>query len=717
MRSDTGFFVESQEVVVTDMKQVDALRDTGDEVRSVGVTNMNQHSSRSHTIFRLIVEGQPKGAGTASVAHLNLVDLAGSERVGDTGAEGVRLKEAININKSLSTLSQIVRMLSEEAQGKKRGHLPFRDSKLTQILQPALGGNSKTAFICTVCLAQQFMEECKRTLAFAQSAKSVQNKVMVNEVVNEKALLVEYKAEIKKLKAELQTAKKTAAKAGAAAADAGASAADKAKLEKAQAALSTEKNARKRAEAQQEELQAKIEFMESMVIGGAAVGGEAAADAALSPRFAAFSQHQGTEPFLLKIAALEARQATYEERLDKKLQQERSDHAKALAELQGQLLAAGSSTAEGVAAELAATRAAADKARKRQAALLERCGKGNPVAAADVIALVNETNERLVLMETQVQQQTQAAALGVATAEARSQAFSKTLDVRLEQIAAELSEVATTSGGGGDGGGGGGGGDSGFGDEAAKKMYTLVKEVERGLETRINGIEEAAWDESMKVEDKLEELQASIPAAAAAAAASSGGGGGGGGGGSSTARDDAQDMAAEDMDLRITHLEGLVGNFEAERQQGTFDVVKSVEENLYLIEATMEDRTNELERIVYSSIGGPAWGDIPPLVDEVDDFLASTNLKALSTGRAGGGAARLSEATPPASGRAAVAAAAGAVVRQEPSQPPPQFMKGRPGAAAAASSPAAAAGGGIAERRRSIQMTAGSLAVRCIHTT
>ncbi len=415
-------------MVVTDAKQVDALRDTGDEVRSVGVTNMNAHSSRSHTIFRIIVEAQPKGAGTASVAHLNLVDLAGSERVGDTGAEGVRLKEAININKSLSTLSQIVRMLSEEAQGKKRGHLPFRDSKLTQILQPALGGNSKTAFICTVCLAQQFVEECKRTLAFAQSAKSVQNKVMLNEVVNEKALLVEYKAEIKKLKAELKAAKHAAGKAQVA--DTGTSAEDKARLEKAQAALSSEKSARKRAEAQQEELQAKIAFMESMVIGGAAEG-EAAADAALSPRVAAFSRHQATEPFLMKIGALEARQAAYEAQLDKKLQQERSDHAKALADLQSQLLVAGSSTAENVASELAATRAAADSARKRQSALLERCGKGSEIAAADVIALVSETNERLVLMETQLQQQTQAAALSVATAEARSQAFSKTLDMRL----------------------------------------------------------------------------------------------------------------------------------------------------------------------------------------------------------------------------------------------------------------------------------------------
>ena len=538
VHSDSGFYVDSQEVVVTDAAQVDALRDTGDEVRSVGVTNMNAHSSRSHTIFRIIVEGQPKAGGMTSVAHLNLVDLAGSERVGDTGAEGVRLKEAININKSLSTLSQIVRMLSEEAQGKKRGHLPFRDSKLTQILQPALGGNSKTAFICTVCLAQQFVEECKRTLAFAQSAKSVQNQVMVNEVVNEKALLVEYKAEIKRLQAELEVAKRVPARAT----DTSTSAEDQAKLDKAQAALSTEKTARKRAEAHQEELRAKIAFMESMVIGGTA-DGQAAADAALAPRVAAFSRHQATEPFLMKISALEARQTAYEAQLDKKLQQERSDHAKALADLQRQLLAAGSSTAEDVAAELTVTRAAAEKARERQAALLERCGKGSQVAAADVIALVSETNERLVLMETQLQQQAQAAALSVATAEARSQAFSKTLDMRLEQMAAEASAP-------GGGQAAGGKADRDADDDAAKKMYTLVKEVERGLEARLNSVEEAAWDESMKIEEKFEELHAAI----ALSRSSSPGGGVG------AERDEAQDRAAEDMDLRITHLEGAAQN-------------------------------------------------------------------------------------------------------------------------------------------------------------
>ena len=115
-------------------------------------------------------------------------------------------------------------------------------------------------------------------------------------------------------------------------------------------------------------------------------------------------------------------------------------------------------------------------------------------------------------------------------------------------MAAELSDESAP----GAGRAGGGTADRDVDDDAAKKMYTLVKEVERGLEARLNSVEEAAWDESMKIEEKFEELQASIAVAAAAAVSRSSSAGGGGG----TARDEAQDRAAEDMDLRITHLEG-----------------------------------------------------------------------------------------------------------------------------------------------------------------
>ena len=163
--SERGFFVECQEVTVTSPAQVMSLLESGNSVRQVGVTNMNDRSSRSHTIFRIIVESTKKaaeGAGEFRESYLNLVDLAGSERVADTGATGARLKEAININKSLSTLSHIVSLLAERTSSKGiRSHLPYRDSKLTQILQPALGGNNKTAFICNVCLAWRFFEEVR----------------------------------------------------------------------------------------------------------------------------------------------------------------------------------------------------------------------------------------------------------------------------------------------------------------------------------------------------------------------------------------------------------------------------------------------------------------------------------------------------------------------------------------------------------------------------
>ena len=108
-----------------------------------------------------------------------MVDLAGSERVGHTGAEGIRLKEGGHINKSLLALGTVIGKLSE---GGDKGHIPFRDSKLTRILQPALGGNSKTAIICTMTPAIGYMDESLSTLKFASRAKTITNKPEMNEV-------------------------------------------------------------------------------------------------------------------------------------------------------------------------------------------------------------------------------------------------------------------------------------------------------------------------------------------------------------------------------------------------------------------------------------------------------------------------------------------------------------------------------------------------------
>ena len=210
-----GFYVECQEVVVTNEDQIYAMLDAGNELRTVGATDMNAQSSRSHAIFRMVVESTVKKGveqvGTAEdnafrQSYLNLVDLAGSERTKDTGASGQRLKEAGTINLSLSCLSNIIRALAEKGKSKKKVHLPFRDSKLTQILQPSLGGNSRTAFICTVTLAARFFEDTKSTLAFADRAKKVTNAPKKNIVMDQKAMLTEAQDEIEQLKTALKMA-------------------------------------------------------------------------------------------------------------------------------------------------------------------------------------------------------------------------------------------------------------------------------------------------------------------------------------------------------------------------------------------------------------------------------------------------------------------------------------------------------------------------------
>uniref|UniRef100_A0A453LE25 Kinesin motor domain-containing protein n=1 Tax=Aegilops tauschii subsp. strangulata TaxID=200361 RepID=A0A453LE25_AEGTS len=119
--------------------------------RQIGETALNETSSRSHQILRLTVESSAKqflGKGNSSTlqACVNFVDLAGSERASQTAASGMRLKEGSHINKSLLTLGKVIRQLS----GGRNGHIPYRDSKLTRILQSSLGGNARTAIICTM---------------------------------------------------------------------------------------------------------------------------------------------------------------------------------------------------------------------------------------------------------------------------------------------------------------------------------------------------------------------------------------------------------------------------------------------------------------------------------------------------------------------------------------------------------------------------------------
>ncbi|KAH0909819.1 hypothetical protein HID58_033140 [Brassica napus] len=207
---ERGVFVAGlKEEIVSDAEQILKLLDSGEVNRHFGETNMNVHSSRSHTIFRMVIESRGKENSSTDairVSVLNLVDLAGSERIAKTGAGGVRLTEGKYINKSLMILGNVINKLSESS--KLRAHIPYRDSKLTRILQPALGGNAKTCIICTIAPEEHHIEESKGTLQFASRAKRITNCAQINEVslvsmlqiLTDAALLKRQKLEIEELR-------------------------------------------------------------------------------------------------------------------------------------------------------------------------------------------------------------------------------------------------------------------------------------------------------------------------------------------------------------------------------------------------------------------------------------------------------------------------------------------------------------------------------------
>ena len=188
-----------KEETVTTLEEVMSLVELGDTQRHVGETKMNARSSRSHAIFRMAVESRSASSSGVRMSALNLVDLAGSERISKTGAEGQRKKEGAAINKSLLTLGTVISKLSEGA-----SHVPYRDSKLTRILQSSLGGNAKTAMICAITPAMEHVDESHCSLAFACRAKTIVNNASVNEVLSDSALLRKQAKEIEELKTRLQ---------------------------------------------------------------------------------------------------------------------------------------------------------------------------------------------------------------------------------------------------------------------------------------------------------------------------------------------------------------------------------------------------------------------------------------------------------------------------------------------------------------------------------
>lgn len=206
-------------------------------MRATGETKMNEISSRSHAVFIIIAEqsetlyvdssgremtpedfsklmhaqGVPRQQvmtrleqhvrQSFKVGKLNLVDLAGSERVRLSGATGQRLEESKKINQSLSALGNVIAALTD-SNGRK--HIPYRDSKLTRILEDSLGGNCRTTMMAMISPALEAMLESLSTLKFANRAKNIKNEARINEDLDQKSLLRKYERELKRLRAELE---------------------------------------------------------------------------------------------------------------------------------------------------------------------------------------------------------------------------------------------------------------------------------------------------------------------------------------------------------------------------------------------------------------------------------------------------------------------------------------------------------------------------------
>ncbi|XP_026829602.1 kinesin-like protein unc-104 isoform X7 [Ooceraea biroi] len=202
-----GPYVEDlSKLAVMSYEDIHDLIDEGNKARTVAATNMNETSSRSHAVFTIFFTQQQQdnttGLMTEKVSKISLVDLAGSERADSTGAKGTRLKEGANINKSLTTLGKVISALAEIAATKKKkkaDFIPYRDSVLTWLLRENLGGNSKTAMIAAVSPADINYDETLSTLRYADRAKQIVCKAVVNEDANAR-LIRELKEEIQKLR-------------------------------------------------------------------------------------------------------------------------------------------------------------------------------------------------------------------------------------------------------------------------------------------------------------------------------------------------------------------------------------------------------------------------------------------------------------------------------------------------------------------------------------
>ncbi|XP_074065285.1 kinesin-like protein KIF13B isoform X1 [Macrotis lagotis] len=197
-------------LAVTSYKDIESLMSEGNKSRTVAATNMNEESSRSHAVFKIILTHTlydvQSGTSGEKVGKLSLVDLAGSERATKTGAAGDRLKEGSNINKSLTTLGLVISALADQSAGRnKNKFVPYRDSVLTWLLKDSLGGNSKTAMVATVSPAADNYDETLSTLRYADRAKNIVNHAVVNEDPNAR-IIRDLREEVEKLREQLTKA-------------------------------------------------------------------------------------------------------------------------------------------------------------------------------------------------------------------------------------------------------------------------------------------------------------------------------------------------------------------------------------------------------------------------------------------------------------------------------------------------------------------------------
>ncbi|XP_024020733.1 kinesin-like protein KIN-7C, mitochondrial [Morus notabilis] len=209
IREDSqGTYVEGiKEEVVLSPAHALSLIASGEEHRHVGSNNFNLLSSRSHTIFTLTIEsslhGEDHSEEDVTLSQLHLIDLAGSES-SKTETTGLRRKEGSYINKSLLTLGTVISKLTDG----KATHIPYRDSKLTRLLQSSLSGHGRVSLICTVTPASSNSEETHNTLKFAHRSKRVEIKASQNKIMDEKSLIKKYQREISSLKQELEQLKR-----------------------------------------------------------------------------------------------------------------------------------------------------------------------------------------------------------------------------------------------------------------------------------------------------------------------------------------------------------------------------------------------------------------------------------------------------------------------------------------------------------------------------